>query len=63
LLCSFALGHVRKYFQTSCVLAPFFLAPMSSHTTSTFIALHLELDRYFPLFFEDYKLNQDLWVF
>jgi hypothetical protein len=40
-------------------LAPFFPTPTSFDTTSTFITLHLELDGYFLLFFEDYKPNQD----
>jgi hypothetical protein len=41
-------------------LAPFFLVPTSSNTTSTFTALHPELNGYFSLFLEDYEPNQDL---
>jgi hypothetical protein len=43
-------------------LAPFSLAPTSSNTTSTLIALHLELDGYFSFFIENYKLYQDLKI-
>jgi hypothetical protein len=59
LLCSLALGRVGEYSQVAHVLAPFSLASTSSNPTLVFTTLHLELDGYFPLFFEDYKLDQD----
>jgi len=52
--------HVREYFQVIDILAPFSFAPTSSNTSSTFTALHFELDGYFSLFQKDYKLDQDI---
>jgi len=40
-------------------LAPLSLAPTSSNTTFTLTALHPESNGYFPLFLEDYELNQN----
>jgi hypothetical protein len=50
----------RGILWATCVLAPFFLAPASSSTTSVSTALHPKLDGYFPFFFKDYEPNQDL---
>ncbi len=55
LLCSLTLGRVREYFKAARALAPFFLSPTSSNTTSTFITLHFKLDCYFPFFLKDYE--------
>ncbi len=60
---SLALGCIKEYFWVAHVLAPFFPTPTSFDTTSTFTALHPNLDGYFPLFFNDYKLDQDLIFF
>ncbi len=49
-----------EYFQATYALAPFFLAPTSSNTTSILTTLHLESNGYFLLFLEDYELDQDL---
>jgi len=57
---SLVLGCVREYFRVAHILVPFSFALMSFDTTLVFITLHLELDGYFSLFFEEYKLNQDL---
>jgi hypothetical protein len=35
---------------------------MFSDTTSTLTTLHFESDGYFPLFFKDYKPNQDFEI-
>jgi hypothetical protein len=43
-----------------CALTPFFLAFTSFDTTSILAILHHELDGFFPVFLEDYELNQDL---
>jgi len=51
------LKHVMGYSQVIHILAPFSFAPTSSNTSSTFIALHLELNGYFSLFLKDYKLD------
>jgi hypothetical protein len=40
-------------------LAPLSLAPTSFDTTSALTAFHPKSDGYFPLFFKDYKLDQD----
>jgi hypothetical protein len=57
------LGRVGEYSWTIHALAPFFLAPTSSNTTSTFITVHLKSNGYFPFFLEDYEPNQDLEFF
>jgi hypothetical protein len=60
LLLSLIFGCVKQYFQTTCISAPFSFAPTSSYTTSALIALHHELNGYFPLFLENYKPDKDL---
>jgi len=60
LISSLVFGHVGEYSRATCTLAPFSPAPMSSNTTSAFIALHPESNGYFSLFLEDYEPNQDL---
>jgi hypothetical protein len=57
------LGCAEEYSQATCALAPFFLTPMSSNTTSIVITLHPKLDGYFPVFFKNYELNHDLKFF
>jgi len=59
LFCSLAFGHAGEYFWVTHALAPFSLAPMSFDTTPALTALHLESYNYFPLFFEDYKPDQN----
>jgi len=48
---------VRDYSRAFQVLAPLSLAPTSSTTTSTLIALHFESDNYFLFFLDDYEPN------
>jgi hypothetical protein len=57
---SLILGCVKEYFHVAHTLAPFFLTPASSDTTSILTTLHLALDGYILFFLEDYKLDQDL---
>ncbi len=54
---SLAFGYAGEYSWVVHALALFSFAPMSFDTTSVFIALHFELDGYFPLFFKDYELD------
>ncbi len=51
------LAGVKDYSRAFQILAPLSFAPMSSTTTSTFIALHLELNNYLPFFLENYEPN------
>jgi hypothetical protein len=60
LLNRLVFGHAGEYFKATCTLAPFSLTPMSFNTTSALVTLHLESNGYFPLFLEDYELNQEL---
>jgi len=53
-------GCVGEYFRVNHALAPFSHTPTSFDTTPTFTAQHLELNGNFPLFFKDYKLDQNL---
>jgi hypothetical protein len=57
---SLIIRRAKQYSWATHILAPFSLTPTSFDTTSTFIALHFNLDGYPPLFLEDYKLNQNL---
>jgi len=58
-----ALGRAREYSWAAHILAPFSLTPTSFDTILALIALHLESNGYFPFFFKDYELDQDLKVF
>ncbi len=49
---NFSLWPCRGIFLSSCVLAPFSLAPMSFDTTLALTALHLESNGYNLFFFE-----------
>jgi len=52
-----------EYVKVTHALEPFSPTPMSFDTTLALIALHLNLDGYFPLFLKYYKLNQKFKLF
>jgi hypothetical protein len=60
LLCSLVFGRIGEYFKATHTLAPFSPAPTSFNTILVLIALHPNLDGYFPFFLKNYKLDQDL---
>jgi hypothetical protein len=55
-----AFNRAGEYFRAARALAPFSPALMSSHTTLAFTTLHPKLNGYFPIFFKNYELDQDI---
>jgi hypothetical protein len=51
------LGGAIKYLSITCALTTFSPTPTSSKTISPITTLHIELNGFFPLFLEDYKLD------
>jgi len=57
---SLVLGRATEYSQVVNALAPLFHAPTSFNTILVFFVLYPQSYGFFPLFLEDYKLDQDL---
>jgi hypothetical protein len=57
---SLVFRHAGEYYIPTHALAPFSPTPTSFDTTLVLTTLHLESYGYFPLFLEDYELDQDL---